>query len=56
MISLIILYAQFKAGVDGLQLAELVVALRHDDRLCMIHEEGEQQEPQIICSMGLFRS
>jgi hypothetical protein len=29
------------------------MALRDDDRLCIIHEEEQTQEPQIICSMGL---
>ncbi|MGB5967949.1 MAG: helicase-related protein [Spirulinaceae cyanobacterium] len=43
-----------KSGVDDQQLAELVVALYLDDRLCLVHEEGRKQEPQIICSMGLF--
>jgi hypothetical protein len=25
-----------------------------EDRLCFIQEEKEPQEPQIICSLGLF--
>ena len=25
-----------------------------EDRLCLVHEEEQQQEPQIICSLGLF--
>jgi Helicase conserved C-terminal domain len=45
---------QLKGGVDDQQLAELVVALRVDDRLCIIHDEDQQREPQIICSLGLF--
>jgi hypothetical protein len=32
-----------------------VVALRMDDRLSIIQKEGEVREPQIICSLGLFR-
>jgi len=33
---------------------QLVIALRDEDRLCLIHEEdGESHEPKIICSMGL---
>jgi hypothetical protein len=43
-----------RSGVDDQQLAELIVALYLDDRLCLIHEEGTVQEPQIICSLGLF--
>jgi hypothetical protein len=44
-----------KSGIDDQQLAELVAALYLDDRLCLIHEEGQTQEPQIICSLGLFQ-
>ncbi|MGQ4647352.1 helicase-related protein [Lyngbya aestuarii] len=45
-----------KSGMDDQQLAELVVALYLDDQLCFVHEEGQTQEPQIICSLGLFQS
>lgn len=45
---------QLKAGIDDAQLAELVLVLRREDRLCIIHGETETQEPRIICSMGLF--
>lgn len=45
-----------KSGIDDQQLAELVIALYLDDRLGLVHEEGETQEPQIICSLGLFQS
>ena len=45
---------QLKSGVSDAALAELVVALREDGRLCMIQEEEEQEmQPQIICSLGL---
>ncbi len=47
---------QLKSGIGDSQLAELVMALRTDDRLCIIHDEGQQREPQIICSLGLFQS
>ena len=47
---------QLRSGVDDQRLAELVVALRTDDRLCIISEEAEKREPQIICSLGLFES
>jgi hypothetical protein len=46
---------QLKSGVDDVGLAELVVALRSDDRLCIVQEEGALREPQIICSLGLFQ-
>jgi len=44
-----------KSGIDDQQLAELVVALYLDDRLGLVHEDGRTQEPQIICSLGLFQ-
>jgi SNF2 family DNA or RNA helicase len=45
---------QLKSGIDDQQLAELVVALRTDDDLCLVQNEGVVREPQIICSLGLF--
>nr|WP_256388865.1 DNA cytosine methyltransferase [Calothrix sp. 336/3] len=45
---------QLRSGISNQQLAELVVALRTDDRLCIVSEEIEKREPQIICSLGLF--
>ncbi|HLO86174.1 MAG TPA: helicase-related protein [Nostocaceae cyanobacterium] len=47
---------QLRSGISNQQLAELVVALRMDDRLCIVSEEAEKREPQIICSLGLFES
>lgn len=44
---------QLRAGIEDHKLAELVLALRDDDRLCIIHEDGQTQEPQLICSLGL---
>jgi hypothetical protein len=44
---------QLRIGVTDEQLAQLVIALREEDKLCNIHEEGQNGEPQIICSMGL---
>ena len=45
---------QLRSGISDQQLAELVVALYLDERLCLIQEEATMREPQIICSMGLF--
>ena len=45
---------QLRSGISDPKLAELVIALRDEDRLCIVHEEGERQEPRIICSMGLL--
>jgi len=45
---------QLKSGIDDHSLTTLVVALREEDRLCIIHEDEQDQEPRIICSLGLF--
>lgn len=44
---------QLRAGITDDKLAELVLALRDDDRLCLVHDEEQSDEPQIICSLGL---
>lgn len=44
---------QMKTGISDDKLAELVMALREEDRLCLIQEEVQSGEPQIICSLGL---
>jgi len=45
---------QLKSGINDEILAELVCALRAEDRLCIVNEEDTETEPRIICSMGLF--
>ena len=45
---------QMRSGISDEQLAQLVIDLRDEDRLCHIQGETEEQEPQIICSLGLF--
>lgn len=45
---------QLKSGISDPDLVDLVIALRADDRLCLIHEEEQRHEPRIICSLGLF--
>lgn len=48
---------QLKAGVSDEGLANLVISLRDDDKLCIVEEEElHNREPQIICSMGLVHS
>ncbi len=44
---------QLRSGVDDHTLAALVLSLREEDRLCIVHEEKQESEPQIICSLGL---
>ena len=47
---------QLRSGVDDAQLADIVMSLREEDRLCQGGDDAEAQEPQIICSLGLFES
>ena len=47
---------QLRSGVDDAQLADIVMSLREEDRLCQGGDDPEAQEPQIICSLGLFES
>ena len=44
---------QLKAGIGDHQLADLILNLREDGRLCVIDEQENQSEPKLICSMGL---
>ena len=50
-----IINRQMRAGILDDDLAELVISLRNDDRLSLREDEGEHQEPRIICSLGLFK-
>ena len=47
---------QLRSGISDQALAELVIALRNEDRLCIVQEERQAREPQIICSLGLAAS
>ena len=44
---------QLRSSVTNQALADLVMVLYEEDRLCIVHEEQDSHEPQIICSMGL---
>ena len=44
---------QLRSGVTNQVLADLVMALYEEDRLCIVHDEQDSHEPRIICSMGL---
>lgn len=44
---------QLKSGISDERLADLVLALRDEDRLCIVSEEARTQEPIILCSLGL---
>ena len=43
-----------RSGASDDQLAERVMSLRERDELSLTEDEAETQEPQIICSLGLF--
>ncbi|MFZ0959772.1 MAG: helicase-related protein [Terriglobia bacterium] len=47
---------QMRIGASDHQLADFVVSLWQQDRLCRVEEEVEAQEPEIICSLGLRSS
>ena len=48
---------QLRSGVDNTVLAELAIALRDEDRLCLTEDqEAVSEEPRIICSLGLFEN
>jgi superfamily II DNA or RNA helicase len=45
---------QLRSGISDQNLAQLVMALRDEGRLCVIEQEEQPQEPRIICSLGLI--
>lgn len=48
---------QMRIGVDDESLARLVLGMRDEDRLCITKKQDSKvQEPQIICSLGLFNA
>lgn len=47
---------QLRSGISDERLAELVIALHDEDRLCQHADHGDVQEPMLICSMGLKES
>ncbi len=44
---------QLRSGISDEALANLVLLLRDEDRLCIVQGERQTGEPQIICSLGL---
>ena len=47
---------QIRTGIEDQELADLVLALREEDRLVVTQEAQGTQEPQILCSLGLVAS
>lgn len=44
---------QLRAGISDFDLVRLVLAIREEDRLCIVREDEPDPEPRIICSLGL---
>lgn len=44
---------QLRSGISDVELVRLVFALREEDRLCIVRADEPDQEPRIICSLGL---
>ncbi|MCA9874871.1 MAG: DEAD/DEAH box helicase, partial [Anaerolineales bacterium] len=44
---------QLRSNVQDEQLAELVINLYEEDKLCLVEEAAADQESRIICSLGL---
>lgn len=47
---------QMRAGVTDANLAELAISLRAENRLSVIEEEQQREEPSIICSLGVYHA
>lgn len=48
-----VLRTHLTSGVADETLAELVMNLRAEGRLCVIHDDAHAHEPRILCSMGI---
>ena len=47
---------QLRSSISNEDLAALVIDLWETDRLCIVEEERQTREPQIVCSLGLRTS
>lgn len=47
---------ELRTGISNEKLADLVLALHEEDRLCVHEEDDEIREPRIICSLGIKNS
>ncbi len=48
-----LLSAKLKGGISDEELADLLIHLKDDNRLCVTTDDVDFHEPRIICSMGL---
>ena len=44
---------QLRSGISNADLAALVIERWETERLCIVEQERQTQEPQIVCSLGL---
>jgi hypothetical protein len=44
---------ELRTGITNEKLADLVLALHEEDRLCVHEDDTEAREPHIICSLGI---
>ena len=47
---------ELRTGISDQKLADLVLALHEEDRLCVHEEDTDTREPRIICSLGIKKS
>ncbi len=50
-----LLNRELRAGIADEKLADLVLALHEEDRLCIPKDNGQAREPEIICSLGISK-
>ena len=48
-----LLSRELRSGVSDENLADLVLSLHEEDRLCVPKDNAEAREPKIICSLGI---
>jgi len=48
-----LLNREMRFGIDNERLANLVVSLHEEDRLCVAQDDSEARESKIICSLGI---
>ena len=48
-----LLNRELRAGLTDEKLADLILSLHEEDRLCLPKDDGHTREPQIICSLGI---
>jgi hypothetical protein len=51
-----LLNRELRTGISDEKLADLIMALHEEDRLCLPKDSAQTQEPQIICSLGIRQS